>query len=80
MIYVYRYAMIYVYVFINAIFISKFGNCSFMLLHVWMFNDSKLLLTFISKILVAVLNHGMFKYVLCFLADETLGQGRNASR
>ena len=52
----------------------------FILLHVWKFNDSKLPLIFVSKLLVAVLYHRMFKYVLFFSADETLEQGRNASR
>ena len=44
------------------------------------FNDSKLLLIFVSKFLVAVLCHCMFKYVLFFSPDETLEQGRNMLR
>ena len=67
-------------VFIDAIFISKFGNCNFVSLHVSEFNDSKLQLIFVSKFFGAVLYHCMFKYVLLFLPDETLEQGRNASR
>ena len=39
-----------------------------------------LLLIFVSKFLVAVLYHCMFKYVLFFSPDDTLEQGRNASR
>ena len=55
-------------------------SCSFISLHVWKFHDSKLLLIFVSKFLVAVLYHCMFKYVLFFSPDETPEQGRNASR
>ena len=67
-------------VFIHAIFIFKFGYCSFISLHVCKFNDSKLLLIFVSKFLVAVFNHCVFKYVLFFSPEETLEQGRNALR
>ena len=35
---------------------------------------------FCFQILIAVLYHCMFKYVLFFSPDETLEQGRNASR
>ena len=40
----------------------------------------KIAANFCFQILIAVLYHCMFKYVLFFSPDETLEQGRNASR
>ena len=40
----------------------------------------ELMLIFVSKFLIAVSYHCMFKYVLFFLPDETLEEGRNVSR
>ena len=51
--------------------ITKFGNKNF--------NDFKIAANFCFQILIAVLYHCMFKYVLFFSPDETLEQGRNAS-
>ena len=40
----------------------------------------KIAANFCFQILIAVLYHCMFNYVLYFSPDETLEQGRNASR
>ena len=60
--------------------LSVFMILKLLLIFVFKFNDLKIAAYFCFQILIAVLYHCIFNYVLFFLPDETLEQGRNALR